>query len=164
MHSGIQFSAYTQYKWLEGFYGCLEKALYFLEPHGWDCWKSYPESHPMTGWVTIEVKLLISWVSTVKVKALIGKEWDLVIVMDIGGEKSNQAGDSESLNMMSILCQWKKPPHAQWQWLLHYNWEWFLTRHCLKKLEWPPLSQLSCKTKLSPLRTHLRHPSSLLDL
>lgn len=43
----------------------------------WDWWKPNPESHPASGWIKMQTEFpQLQRVSTIKIKALTGKQWD----------------------------------------------------------------------------------------
>lgn len=48
-------------------------------------------------------------ISTFIVRVLIGKEWDPISWKGEMWEDSDEAGNTESLNLMNLLCQWKWP-------------------------------------------------------
>lgn len=56
-------------------------------------------------------------VCTVKVRALIEKEWEPCRLGQDVWEDPNEAGDNEPLILMSLVYQWESPPYSQLNWL-----------------------------------------------
>lgn len=70
----FKFPTQVAHKWYEIFYVYPEGDPFLLQPQGWDSWKPNPESHLVTGWVTVQVEFPSYRVSNIKVRTLIAKE------------------------------------------------------------------------------------------
>ena len=111
-------------------------------------------------------------VSTVKVRALIGKEWDPATWNGDVWEDPDEAGDTEFVNsgepflpegtaspFPAVATYPLTPRHQPFHLCLRRQ-----ILSCLRQESWPPLRQLPGKILLILLKTHPQHPYLLLDL